>query len=89
MAGNELNPGHCFGILVWLGAIRVDETVPADPGEQGTIRSLLNLKTREEKATRTELELGGQPPEEAMAFASLLNALYLAWVHDVPVFISP
>lgn len=87
--GDRLNPGHIFGILIWLGAIRVDGEVPGGMNDQPRIRKLAALKTREDKERCTKLELGPPPSlEEAEAFQQMVKALYLAWVLDVEVAIS-
>jgi hypothetical protein len=88
MTGSPLNPGHCFGVLVWLGAISLDGAVPAQPGDP-SLAVLAEIQSWEEKQNRTRLELGGEANfPEAEPFATLLKALYLSWVHDAPLFIS-
>lgn len=89
MAGEALNPGHCLGILLWLGAIKVDGNVPGGSEDQATLQTLISLKTCEEKDRHAELELG--PPtdsEDAEVFQALVKALYLSWFHDVPLMMS-
>jgi hypothetical protein len=89
MAGNPLDPGHCFGVLFWLGAIAVDGVVPSDPQQRDLLLALLGLKTRAQKEERASLELGPDADSpEATIFATLLKGIYLAWVHDVPLMMS-
>jgi len=90
MAGNPLAPGHCFGILIWLGAIRVDGRVPSSPDDQAVIRTLLGLQSPQDKEQHTQLELGPKMTAKGPAeFQLLATALYLCWVCDVPLYISP
>lgn len=90
MAGNPLDPGHCFGILVWLGAIRVDGQIPSSPDDQAVIRTLIGLQSPQAKEQHTQLELGPKMTAKAPAeFQFLVTALYLCWVHAVPLYISP
>jgi hypothetical protein len=84
MVGEMLEPGHCFGILIWLGAIRVDGQVPSSPEDRAVIETLLSLTTVEEKTEHTALEVG----PKAESFQNLVIALYLCWVYDVPLYIS-
>jgi hypothetical protein len=89
MAGEALNPGHCFGILLWLGAIKVDGKVPGGPEDQATIQRLMTLTTRKAKEQHTALETGPPPAsEEAQVFGALVKAIYLSWLHDVPLLMS-
>ena len=89
-AGDELNPGHCFGILLWLGAIKVDGKVPGTVADdRARIQTLMGLQTREDKERHTALELGppASNPDEEL-FQKVVRALYVAWVHDVGVVVS-
>lgn len=88
-AGDSLVPSHCFGILIWLGAIRVDGVVPSSLEDQATLQKLLSLTPGEAREKHTQLELGAEsPPESTMDFQCLVAALYLCWVFDVPLYIS-
>lgn len=87
-AGGALLPGHCFGILLWLGAIRVDGVIPVSLEDKTLIQKLMSLSTREKKAEHTKLEIGPPIPGAAAAFQNLVAALYLCWVHDVPLYLS-
>jgi hypothetical protein len=58
MVGEWVEPGHCFGILIWLGAIRVDGRVPSSPEDRAVIETLLALTTVEEKSEHTALGWG-------------------------------
>lgn len=85
--GNPLQPSHCFGILVWLGAIRVGDKVPATVNEQAV---LFSMATPQQKEQQTRLEIGDQSPDPGVqSFQTLVKALYICWVLDVPLWISP
>lgn len=86
--GELLQPGHCFGVLIWLGAIEVDGRIPASHDDQATIQTLLALTTVEEKVEHTRLDVGPKAPPPAEGFQNLVIALYLCWVYDVPLYIS-
>ena len=85
--GNPLVPGHCFGLLLWLGAIRVDDKIPTELNDQV---GLFALGTPQAKQQHTQLEIGDQSGEAGViAFQTLVTAFYLCWLLDVPLWISP
>jgi hypothetical protein len=86
-AGNPLAPADCFGLLLWLGAIRVDEKIPTELNDQV---ALFALGTPQAKQQHTRLELGDQSSDAGVsAFQTLVMALYLCWLLDAPLWISP
>lgn len=91
MSGNPLNPGHCFGLLTWLGAIKVQGKVPGGAEDQERLKLITTMQTTEEKLKYTELELGlGQQnisPDVSM-LQDLMKALYISWIFDIPLQIS-
>jgi hypothetical protein len=89
MAGNAVAPAHCFNILLWLGAIKYDGKTPGSLDDQGMARQLLRLRSRADKELHASLELGPKPDSaDAEVFQSLMKALYLSWLHDVPLLMS-
>lgn len=83
--GGGLDPGHCFGILLWLGGVRLDGR---DLESFEDVKALLQLSV-EDRRTRTAPWFG--PPTDDRAVESLrglLTAMYLAWVLDVPALVS-
>jgi hypothetical protein len=58
LVGNPLDPGHCFGVLIWLGAIAVDGRVPVSPTDRGRIQKLASLTTPDTRARSAQLDLG-------------------------------
>lgn len=87
--GEALSSDHCFGILLWLGAIAVDGKVPSDIKDQRIIETLTKLRTPQDRAKRTRLAIDS--PSRNPAFAQMQNlvkGLYGAWVNNVPLLVS-
>ena len=63
--------------------------VPGGPEDSGLIKKLASLETRQSKERHTQLELGPRPDsEDVAALQTLVKALYLSWLHDVPLLMS-
>jgi hypothetical protein len=89
MAGSPLSPVHCFGVLLWLGAISIQGKIPGGAEDQQTLSRLVDLKSCDEKQAQTALELGPEPrSNEEAVFRGLMEALYRSWLHGVPMLIS-
>jgi len=86
--GNTLDPAHCMGVLMWLGALRVQGSVPG-PGTSGNPAALIALTsatTSEQRRAIASLEVGANAVEsEIRGFQRLLQGLYMAWVLDLPL----
>jgi hypothetical protein len=88
MVGPELDPTHCMGILMWLGALQIQGQVPG-PGTSEDPSALVALTQAQTPAHRSgivQLDVG--PPSEdpcIRGFQQLLYAMYVAWVIDVPM----
>jgi hypothetical protein len=84
--GEPLHPGHCFGVLLWLGRIWLDGAAVETP-EQAAVVS--QLGGADERRQRTALVTGGDRSVDGVAqFESLLQALYRSWVLNVSLWIS-
>jgi len=78
MIGNALHPTHCFGILIWLNAIKADESDAAQVEQ-----------SHAQGEKMAELELGPASESEAVAaFQALVKALYLSCWLNVPLIVS-
>ena len=89
MVGNPIDPFHCFGVLLFFGALTIDGRVITDPKDSNSLAKLLDLKTQEDKAQHTQQVLG--PPsdsEEIKCFESYFRAMYLSWFYEVPLLVS-
>ncbi|VTS07632.1 hypothetical protein [Tuwongella immobilis] len=83
---DPLDPGHCLGILLWLGSLRLDDVSIESPDQ---VKSLLQLKTPADRAQRTALVTHGDHTVAGVAaFDALLHGLYHAWVLDVTLWVS-
>ncbi len=84
--GEYLDPGHCMGILLWLGAIRLDGTIPTSPAE---VEAISELTTTAQRTERTTLELGPATNHPAiLAMHSLLRGLFTSWTQSAAILIS-
>jgi hypothetical protein len=85
--GNPLGSGHCSGILLWLGAIRKGDKIPTELNDQV---ALFALGTSQARQQHTRVEIGDQSDDPGIkAFQTLVVALYLCWLLDAPLWISP
>jgi hypothetical protein len=81
-----LDPGHCFGVLLWLGCLRLDGK-PIETPDQALAAG--QLADPEERARRTSLDTGADDAADGVeAFDAFLQALYRAWILDVTVWVS-
>jgi hypothetical protein len=88
-AGNLLSPTHCFGILLWLNAVLVGDSTHASPADQAVLEPFASVDGAERRSTGTQLDLGRDAASEGeLAFQTFVKAMYLSWVHDVPLFVS-
>ena len=86
--GNSLDPAHCFLVLIWLGAIKMDGRVPGGTDELPRFQEMIGLAP-DQRLARTSLAFGpGRHPPEAARFVGLFDAMYRAWLLDVPLLIS-
>ncbi len=84
--GEELSPGHIVGVLCWFGAIEFEGRVLTTPEDAQTV---LQLETVEERQTQTAFALESVGDDSAAeAMHSLIHAMYLCWVLDVPLWLS-
>jgi hypothetical protein len=84
--GEELNPGHCLGVLLWLGCLRLDGAAVETPQQAAAVSQLEGV---DERRRRTALVTGADPAAAGVeAFGLLLGALYRSWVLDVPLWVS-
>ncbi len=84
--GEPLNPAHCLLVLFWLGAVRVNGSVPIEPEEAGPAFGIENAADR---AARTSLDVG-EPAEDSTVrvMQDLLRVLYTAWVVGAPLLVD-
>jgi hypothetical protein len=88
-SGNTFSPSHCLLILLWLGAIRFGDVVPASDQDRAAYEPFTTEDAIQNRATGTQLDLGPAPTSDGeLAFQTFIHAMYLAWVHDVPLYIS-
>ncbi|OWK36537.1 hypothetical protein [Fimbriiglobus ruber] len=84
--GEPLDPGHCLGVLLWLGCIRLDGTAVETPEQAAIVTQLVRT---DERRQRTELVTGADLPVEGVSqFESFLSALYRSWLLDVTLWVS-
>lgn len=84
--GEPLDPGHCMGVLLWLGALTLDGDRIAGPDG---LRELLGLDTPKERTTRARLAVGRRSDDaDVAAVQRLLLFLYGSWVFDTPLYVS-
>lgn len=86
--GGELDPAHCMGVLLWLGALRVQGEVPGagSADNPAPLVALSQTSSPAERQAVAQLEVG--PPHEdpcIRGFQQLLYAMYVAWVLDTPL----
>lgn len=84
--GEPLDPGHCLGVLLWLGRIRLDGAVVESPEQAVAVNRLAGA---EERRRRTSFVTDGDHAVEGVeAFEVFLHALYRSWVLEVPLWVS-
>jgi hypothetical protein len=84
--GEPLDPGHCLGVLLWLGCLRLDGAAVETPEQAATVS---RLGSPAERQQRTALVAGGDHATDGVAaFESLLQGLYRSWVLDVTLWVS-
>ncbi len=76
-------PNQCFGMLLWLGGVQIDELRPEELTFE-RVDKALGMGTVQEKVARTRLLLGARSEDPGIReMQSLLHALYLSWVNGV------
>lgn len=89
MGSDLLEPDNSIGILLWLGAIRIEGAIPSSFEDQALLKKLIELRTQEQKKKHTQLELGPKAcSESVIPFQVLIRSMYVSWIHDVPLYIS-
>ena len=84
--GEPLNPGHCLGILLWLGCLRLNGSVVATL-EQA--QAVMQLASPEQRRGEAELDIGTPTDDPALSgMQDLLRALHASWIFDVPLLVS-
>ena len=84
--GEPLDPGHCLGVLFWLGCLRLDGAVVESLEQAAAVSRLGGVAERQQ---RTALVTGGDPAADGVSsFELLLQALYRSWVLNVPLWVS-
>ncbi len=85
LSGNMLSPSHCLGILLWFDAVQVE-------GAANSVEALHGLAATdaaERRAETTQFGLSAAPESPGeLAFFTFAKAMYLAWVLDVPLYVS-
>jgi hypothetical protein len=87
--GDVVDPGHCMGVLLWLGCLQLDGKPLGDASDAPLVQVLSRLETPEARRSRATLDV--TPPPEDRSTASLqglLSAFHLAWILDVPILMS-
>ena len=84
--GEPLDPGHCLGILMWLGCLRLDGAVVETPEQALAVSKLEGAKARAEGAQFDVGEPAADPAVRPMQL--LLKALYSSWVLKAPLWVS-
>ncbi len=83
--GEPLDPGHIFGILLWLGTLLVDSETP---GPEET-RALLNAETDADRASATQFDVGPISQDPGIyQMQRMLFFLYRAWVTQSRVWVD-
>lgn len=88
--GASLDPGHLMGVLLWLGALRVNGRVPGEVrADASLLQKLLQLEAPAQRAMTAGLVLGLETSEEVAEGQRLLQAFYASWVTGAPVRVDP
>jgi hypothetical protein len=84
--GEPLNPTHCLLVLFWLGAVRVNGTIPIEPEEATPV---LGIENAPDRAAQTSLDVG-EPGEDTTVrvMQDLLRVLYTSWLVDAPLLVD-
>ena len=84
-----LDPGHCMGVLLWLGCLRFDGRGLGDAADAPLVQEISRLGTPESRRSRTSIDVTPAPQDRSTAsLQDLLHAFYLAWVLDIPILVS-
>jgi hypothetical protein len=84
-SGNLLSPSHCLGLLLWFGAVQVE----AGANSAEALQALTGTDAVQRRTDGTRLDLGPAPESPGeLAFWTFAQAMYLAWVLDVPLYVS-
>ena len=87
--GEPLDPGHCMGVLLWLGCLQLDGKSLGGAADAPLVQEIARLETPEAKRSRTSLAVMAAPQDRSTAsLQGLLHAFYLAWVLDIPILVS-
>jgi hypothetical protein len=86
--GGQLEPAHCMGVLLWLGALRIHGRVPG-PGsanDPAPLVALTQASSAAERRSIAQLDVGAPHEDPCICgFQQLLFAMYAAWVIDTPL----
>jgi hypothetical protein len=84
-----LDPGHCMGVLLWLGCLQLDGRHLGDAGDAPLVQEIAGLATPESKRSRTSIDVTPAPQDRSTAsLQGLLHAFYRAWVLDIRILVS-
>lgn len=84
-ADGRLVPWHSLAVLMWLGAVKVDDAVPQSPDEG---LKLTRLEPAE-RPKRVKLSLGPASPDPGVeTLRDLLKSLFVGWARDVDVLVN-
>ncbi len=82
---SKLLPWQSLNVLLWFGAIKLDDAVPATADDA---MKLARLEPAD-RAKRAKLYLGSGEPEAGVEdWRSLLKAVFVGWVRDVEVLVD-
>jgi hypothetical protein len=81
-----LNPAHCLGILLWLGCLDLDGEPVRTPEQASALSRVEGASARWERTSFGVEDVEGAESGEELP--ELLNAMYYAWVLDVPLWVS-
>ncbi|MCA9665541.1 MAG: hypothetical protein KC503_08130 [Myxococcales bacterium] len=86
--GEPLDPVHCLGVLLWLGALHIGGSVPDDI-DPALLRALNDAKPGGARQLAAGFDVGA-PSDDAgvLSMQRLLLALYTSWVIDAPLWID-
>jgi len=85
LCGNTVSPSHCLGVLLWFGAVQVEGAASSAEA----LQDLAGTDAVQRRAEGTRFDLGPDPESPGeLAFFMFAKAMYLAWVLDVPLYVS-